>query len=279
MILVWGTTWAAIRIGLAGIPPLTGVSLRFLVASALLLLLAPLFRIRFGKSARERRLWWANALLSFCGSYVVVYWAEQYVPSGLSAVLFATFPLFVAGLAHFTLPGERLTPRSSVGIVVGFLGVAVIFSEDLRKLGSPMVATAAAVFLLSPIVSALANVAVKKWGAGIHPVSLTAIPMGIAGGITGAAALLLERDREIRFDAVSVGAVLYLAILGSAFTFTIYYWLMSHIPVSRLALITYAIPVVAVIVGAVFLDESLTGRVLAGSTMVMGGVGLALRRR
>jgi drug/metabolite transporter (DMT)-like permease len=244
-----------------------------------LLVLSRLSRIRLGRSSTERRLWWSNALLSFSGSYAIVYWAEQYVPSGLSAVLFATFPLFVSILAHFFLPGERLSPRSTAGILVGFLGVAVIFSEDLRKLGSPMVATASAVFLLSPIVSAVANVAVKKWGAGIHPFSLTAIPMGLAGAITGLAALTLERERDIRFDGVSVGALLYLAILGSAFTFTVYFWLMSHLPATRLALITYAIPVVAVLVGSIFLDEPLTSRVLLGAGCVVGGVAMAVRRR
>lgn len=276
---MWGTTWAAIRIGLAGVPPLTGVSLRFLAAAALLFALAPFFKVRFGGSATERRLWWVNALLSFCGSYSVVYWAEQYVPSGLAAILFATFPLLVALLAHFALPDERLTRRSVGGVLIGFLGVAVIFSEDLHELGSPMVATASAVFLISPVVSAIANVAVKKWGSGIHPVSLTAVPMGMAGAIVGAAALALERDREVRFDGVSVGALLYLAILGSAFTFTVYYWLMSHVPATRLSLITYAIPVVAVVVGAVFLDEPLTDRILAGAALVVLGVALAVARR
>lgn len=275
--LVWGTTWAAIRIGLGGIPPLTGVSLRFLAASLLLLALAPLAKVRFGRTAIERRLWWSNALLSFVGSYVVVYWAEQYVPSGLGSILFATFPLIVTVLAHFVLPGERMTPLSSIGVLVGFVGVGVIFSEDLRKLGGPMVTTAAAVFLISPLVSAIASVAVKKWGAGIHPVSLTAVPMGMASAITGVLALGFERDRALRFDAVSVGAILYLAVLGSAFTFTVYYWLMKHLPATRLALIAYTIPVVAVFVGAVFLDEPLTGRVLAGSVLVLGGVALAVR--
>lgn len=261
---------------MGGVPPLTGVSLRFLVASLLLLALAPLARVRFGRTAVERRLWWANALLSFVGSYVVVYWAEQYVPSGLGSILFATFPLIVTVLAHFALPGERMTPLASVGVVLGFVGVGVIFSEDLGKLGGPMVTTAAVVFLASPIVSAIASVAIKKWGAGIHPVSLTAVPMGMASAITGVLALTFEREREIRFDAVSVGAVLYLAVLGSAFTFTVYYWLMKHLPASRLALIAYTIPVVAVFVGAVFLDEAITGRVLAGSALVLCGVALAV---
>lgn len=277
--LVWGTTWAAIRIGLEGVPPLTGVSLRFLIAGAFLGIFVPLFGIRLGRSKTERRLWVVNALFSFVGSYSIVYWAEQYVPSGLTAVLFATFPLLVAGMAHFTLPGERLSSRSIFGVVLGFVGVAVIFSDDFEKLGGPRVGFAAAVLLLAPFVSAVANVAVKKWGAGIHPVSLTAVPMAMAGGLTGIAALAFERGREVRFDATSTGALLYLAILGSAFTFTVYYWLMSHLPATRLALIAYAIPVVAVFVGAIFLAEPVTTRMIAGSSLVVIGVASAARAK
>lgn len=277
--LVWGTTWAAIRIGLEGVPPLAGVSLRFLIAGAFLGIFVPLFGIRLGQSKTERRLWVVNALFSFVGSYSIVYWAEQYVPSGLTAVLFATFPLLVAGMAHFTLPGERLSPRSIFGVVLGFVGVAVIFSDDFEKLGGPKVGFAAAVLLLAPLVSAVANVAVKKWGAGIHPVSLTAVPMAMAGGLTGIAALAFERGREVRFDATSTGALLYLAILGSAFTFTVYYWLMSHLPATRLALIAYAIPVVAVFVGAIFLAEPVTTRMIAGSSLVVIGVAAAARAK
>ena len=94
--LIWGTTWAAIQIGLQGIAPFTGVALRFAIAAAVLLAFVRALRIRLGTSRRERGLWLVNGGLAFSVSYAVVYWAEQWVPSGLAAVLFATYPLFVA---------------------------------------------------------------------------------------------------------------------------------------------------------------------------------------
>jgi len=163
--LIWGTTWAVIRLGLEGLPPFTGVSLRFLVAGALLLALVPAFGVRFTWSRRELGLWLLNGALAFSASYGIVYWAEQHIPSGLAAVLFATYPLFVAGLAHFALPAERLSAGASGGVLLGFLGVAVIFSDDLRSLGGESVRVVALVFLVSPLVSAIATVAVKRWGA------------------------------------------------------------------------------------------------------------------
>lgn len=275
--LIWGTTWAAIRIGLTGIPPFAGVALRFGIAAVVLLAFGLLLGVPFGRHTREPALWLVNTALSFCVSYGVVYWTEQWVPSGLAAVLFATFPLFVAILAHFMLPGERLAPGSVVGIVLGFAGVAVIFSEDFGLLGGPRVALAAGVMLVSPVVSSVASVAVKRWGGGIHPISLTAIPMAFTAMIMGAIALFVERDRDLSFDARSVTALLYLAIFGSAVTFSLYYWLLSHVSATRLSLIAYLVPVMAVAVGAGFMDEPITGRTLAGSGLVVAGVAITVR--
>ena len=225
---IWGTTWAAIRVGLQGVPPFTGVALRFAIAGTLLLALAPALGVRLGRLPHEKALWVANGILSFCLSYSVVYWSEQYLPSGLAAVLFATCPLFVAVLAHFLLRRERLAPLAVVGLVLGFAGVAVIFSDDLALLGGESVRHAALVMLVSPLVSAV---------------------------------------------------LLYLAVLGSAVTFTVYYWLLARVAATRVALVSYLIPIVAVAVGAVLFDEPLRPRLLAGSALILAGVAIVTRRR
>jgi drug/metabolite transporter (DMT)-like permease len=275
--LIWGTTWAAIRIGLEGIPPFTGVAARFAIAAVILLVYARATGVSMGHSRRERWLWVSNAVLSFSASYGVVYWAEQWVPSGLGAVIFSTYPLMIAVMSHFALPGERLTPLSVGGILLGFAGVAVIFSTDFEALGGRQVMIASLVMLISPLTAAASSVIVKRYGAGVHPVSLTAIPMGMTAGLMAALALGLERHREIVLDTVSVSALLYLAIFGSAVTFTLYYWLLARIPATRAALIAYMIPVVAVFVGAVFLDEPITTHSLIGSALVIAGVALTVQ--
>lgn len=279
LILIWGTTWAAIRIGLEGIPPFAGVALRFGIAGLFLIGLAMVRRVPLGASRLERRLWWINGLLSFCLSYGVVYWAEQWVPTGLAAVLFSTFPLFVALLAHVWLPDERLDTVSVLGILLGVGGVAAIFSEDLGALGGRHIAVASLVFMLSPIASSVANVAVKKWGRGIPSLSLTAVPMGMTAAIMGSLALVVEQGRSIRWTGATVGSLLYLSICGSALTFTLYFWLLKHISATRLSLITYGIPVVAVVVGWLVLDETLTLRTLLGAILILAGVGLVVSPR
>lgn len=275
--LIWGTTWAAIRIGLEGIPPFTGVSIRFGIAAIVLLIAARLRGVRLGALRRERWLWAANALLSFCISYGVVYWCEQWVPSGLASVLFSTFPLFVAIMSHFALPEERLTLRGAFGVLLGFAGVAVIYSQDLTLLGGPQVVFAATVFLVSPFVSAISQVLVKRWGRGVHPFSLTAVPMAITAVVMGCVAFLTEREARITFNAASISALLYLALAGSAVTFSLLYWLLARLSATRVSLVAYTIPVVAVCVGALFLGEVITPRIIAGSAMVLVGVFLAAR--
>lgn len=270
--LVWGTTWAAIRVGLDGIPPLSGVALRFALAGGVLAVLARHLGVRPGWSRREVSLFAANALLSFCVSYSVVYWAEQYLPSGLTAVLFATHPLMVALLAHFVLPGERLSRLAVAGLLLGFAGVGVIFSDDLRQLGGEQVRFAALVLLVAPAASAAAGVAAKRWGHGIHPLSMAAMPMLFSVVVMAPAALAIEHARPLVLDLRSVGALLYLALFGSALTFTVYYWLLARVSATAVSLTSFTIPVVAVAVGVAVFDEPLRARLLLGSALVLAGV-------
>ncbi len=277
MVVIWGTTWAAIRVGLEFVPPFTGVAIRFAVAAAVLAAAGLLLGIPLTGSPPERRLWVVHGVLTFCASYTITYWAEQYVPSGLTSVLFATFPLFVVVLAHWVLPDERLRRASMLGVVVGFAGVAVIFSEDLTALGGPEVLIGSLVMLLAPFASAIGNVAVKRWGSAVHPLSLNVGGMTLTAVLVGGLAAVVERDQEVVFNATSVGSILYLALLGSALTFSLYFWLLQSMSATRLALIAYVIPVVAVAVGTLAFDEPLTARLVGGGLLVLFGVGLASR--
>lgn len=276
--LIWGSTWAAIRVAVRGVPPLTGVALRFALAGVLLLLVATVQRVPLGRAPYERRLWMTNALLTFAGSYGIVFWAEQWVPSGLSSVLFATFPLWTVLLAPLLLPGERIGWRAAAGVALGFLGVAVIFSRDLM-LGGDRVVVAAAVFLLAPLLSAVANLLTKRYGAGVHPLSLTALPMLLGALVVAPVAVGTEDLRRATFDRASLVALVYLAVVGSALAFTVYYWLLRRITVVASSMVTYTAPVVAVAIGAVFLDERLGPHSLLGAALVLAGVVLTVWRR
>ena len=277
--IIWGTTWAAIRIGLNGMGPFTAVAIRFALATAILLAIAKVLKVPFGVQPREKMLWVLNGFLFFSVSYGVVYWSELYVPSGLASILFATFPLLVHVLAHWLLPAEPLYPRTGLGALVAFAGIFVIFSEDLSRIGGHKTAAAAGVLLISPVVSAVSSVLVKRWGAGIHPISLAAMPMAIATAVMTVMALVFERNTPLHFTRETVGSLLYLSIFGSATTFTLYYWLLGHVRASRVALIAYATPVIAVATGVLVLHEPLTARFLIGGLLVIAGVAFSAKSR
>lgn len=279
LVAIWGTTWAVIRIGLGGIPPFTGVALRFGIAGLVLWIAAFAIGLRGPKLRAPWWLWTAQGLLTFGVSYGLVYWAEQWVPTGLTAVLFATFPLWVAVLAHVALPGERMRPIGVVGLLIALGGVVLLFSQDLRSLGGSRVAFASAVLLLAPLSSAIAQIVVKRWGSAVHPVTLNAGSMVIASAVMGVLAFALERHRSVRFDATSVGSLLYLALLGTCVTFSLYFWLLRHMTATGLSLTAYAIPVVAVVIGALVFDEPVTPQLLLGGLLVVAGTALAAVRR
>ncbi len=279
LIAIWGTTYAAIRIGLETMPPFLGIAVRFAIAGAVLIVGCRLAGIEWRRDGNLWGLWTFNAVTHFAIPYGVVYWAEQWLSSGLAAVLFTTFPLFVAVLAHWLVPGERLRPLAVVGVLLGVAGVAVIYSDDLGALADPQTRLAAWVFLASPIAAALGDVVIKRSFSHVHPVSLTAPCLLITAVITGALALGFEDVGAADFGFRSWAVLLYLALVGTSLAFVVYFRLLSRVTVTALSLITFGIPIVALAVGALLLDETVTPRVVAGAALVLAGVWAALRRR
>ncbi len=279
--VIWGTTWAAIRITLGAIPPITGVALRFALAGLILVAIGYFRGVRFGSTRGERWLWVVNAATTFAGSYGIVYWGEQWVPSGLAAVLFATLPLWVVTLGHFLLPGERRGWGRFGGVLFGFVGVALLFSEDFDKFGGPKVLFASTIFLVAPLLSALGSLAVKRWGGEVSPLSIAGVPMLMTGVAMGLLALVIERDRELLGPVAAPGAwlaTLYLALFGSAVSFSLYFWLLARRSAVVASLISYTVPICAVLVGWLAFREPVTWRLLAGGGIVLLGVAATLRR-
>lgn len=277
--LIWGSTWLVIKVGLEELPPFLSAGLRFTIASIVLFAVARLRGVRTPSGWPVHIGLLAIGLFGFGLSYGSVYWSEQYLTSGLTAVLFATQPFAVMAMAHVAVPGERMTLLKALGVGLGFLGTLLIFGGDLDAT-HPRALTAAAVVLLSPAASAASNVGIKRWGPHLHPFHLTALPMAY-----GAAALLAisfgteDLSNVNLATPVAVGSILYLAILGSVVAFLIYYSLLLQVPVTTLALVTYVYPVVAVGLGYLVLGETLGGRVLAGTLLILVGIAVATRRR
>src|SRR5919106_6993764 len=133
---IWGSTWLFIKLGLEELPPITFAGIRFVIACAILFSFIRARRIQLPADGRD---WWllaSTGVLSFSLNYGLVFWGEQYISSGLAALLQATIPAFGLVIAHFYLPGERMTPAKIFGVIMGVAGVGVIFSNQLSVAGS-----------------------------------------------------------------------------------------------------------------------------------------------
>lgn len=280
LVLVWGSTWLVIKIGLEDMPPFLSAGVRFLLGAAILFVLARAKRIRTPRSARLHLALLALGLTTFSLSYGAVYWSEQYLPSGLTAVLFATHPFFTLVLAHPVLPAERFSVRKLIGIVIGFTGVAMIFRTDLGAT-DPNAGVAAAVLLLSPLAAALSGVSIKRWGSGIHPYTLTTLPMTYGAIVLLAISIVTEDVGATTWSATAVASIVYLAVFGSVVGFVVYYSLLRQVPVTTLNMISYLFPIVAVVLGYVVLDEVLDRLAVAGAAAIVTGIAIATygRRR
>src|SRR5437016_536088 len=132
---IWGSTWLFIKIGLVDLPPITFAGIRFVIAFAILVGLAQLRHARWPRRRAEWILIAISGALQFGLNYGLVFWGEQYIPSGLAAVLQSTFPVFGFVIAHFYLAQERMTLVKMLGVLLGVFGVAVIFSDQLSIAG------------------------------------------------------------------------------------------------------------------------------------------------
>jgi drug/metabolite transporter (DMT)-like permease len=277
---IWGSTWLFIKLGLADLPPLTFAGIRFLFASLILLALILARGLRW---PRQRKDWLVIAivgLLQFSLNYGLVFWGEQRISSGLAAVLQSTFPAFGLVIAHFYLPDERMTSKKVAGVLLGFTGVAIIFSQQLSFTGQSALLGSVAL-VLSAFFGSYGNVLVKAYGTQIDPFVLAAGQM-VCGFPPLLALGIATEGNPLRFHWTPMAflALAYLVIVGSVLAFTLFYWLVRHMDVVNTMLIALVTPVVAVILGMLVLHEQLNWRLFAGAACIISGIGfIVLRKR
>jgi drug/metabolite transporter (DMT)-like permease len=276
--LVWGSTYLALRVMVRTIPPLLGSGVRFLVAGVVLY---PFLVARRGwggvrVSTREAGASALVGILFLAGGTGLVTVAERDVPSGLAAVLVAAMPLGVVLLRR--LAGEPVPRATSVGVVAGLAGVAVLLLP-----GNP--APEAGWFGLVLILVADASMAVASFASSRLPVPgdtlvATALELLAAGFVLCAAGLLTGEAANLdveRFSAESLASLAYLIVAGSLVAYTAYVWLLANAPVSKATTHTHVNPVVAVVLGWLILQERVTLATLAGTALVVGSVAAVVR--
>lgn len=277
--LIWGTVWLFIKIGLRDLPPFSFAGLRLAVALCVLLPLLALRRTHWPRTRRERALIASTGFLLLGGNYALLYWGAQHISSGLTAVLQAATPAFGLFLARKFLPGERATPAGLAALALGVLGVAVIFSDQLRVAGWSALLGSAAVAAGAALV-ALAYVLIKAHGAGLPPTTLMAGQM-LCGMIPLLAVGFVREGSPLsfRWTPSAAASLIYLALAGSLAAFWLNYWLLRRMDAMKVLLMSIPEPLIAVVIGALVLGERLTRQTAAGGALVLLSVWLALKRR
>lgn len=276
--VVWSSTWLAIKIGLRDLPPISFVAIRFLIA-IIVLLAVSIGRTRLLPQGRNDYVVLAiTGLLMFAVNYTLLFWAELHVSSGLAAVLQATIPIFGMIFAHWMLPDEPLRLQKLAGAITALGGVAVICGRLLGFKG-PLAFWGGVAVVIGAASAAFANVLVKARSMQLAPAMLAAWQM-----IFGVAPLLLlgfavdGNPARFHWTPTSVFCLLYLAVIGSALTFLLLYWLLPRLTVAQLQSISLITPPGAVMLGWLLGGETFPLSSLLGAGLVLAGVSMIFRR-
>jgi drug/metabolite transporter (DMT)-like permease len=283
LVAIWSSTWVAIKVGLGDTPPLLGAGVRFALAGVGLLVLA-----RFSRRPLRTDFVLASILaaLPFAATYGLIYWSEQYVPSGLAAVLFGVLPIYVAVIASVALRDEPLRARLFLGVVLALGGLIVAFSESVA-LGSDRYALVAAfACVAAPLGAAIGTVATKRRGARLDAMVLNGWAACGGGVLLLVASAVSESWGDASWTVSAVGSILYLAAIGTALAFVTLTRLLRELPAVTMSFLSLMLPFGALAFGALIEGEPLTFAELVGAALVAAGIAVAqlpvatlLRRR
>jgi drug/metabolite transporter (DMT)-like permease len=271
--VLWGSSFFFVAVAVRELPPLTIVGLRIGIAALALWTLLPALGLSMPRDRKAWRLFFGIGLLNTVLPSCMTVWAQTHIGPGVAAILNATTPMFTVIIAHFLTPDEKLTFPRLLGVVVGFIGVAVMFGgAALRSLGVNVVAELA--ILMAAIAYAFAGVLGLRFKAmGITPISA-------ATGLATASALLLLPVMVIAEkpwthpvpDGATIAAILGLALVSTVVGYILYYHILATAGATNLLLVAFLAPVSAIMLGAIVLGERLEPKHFAG----MGLIGLGL---
>lgn len=278
MCLIWGLTWFFLKYSLVEMPLFAGLSIRFLSAGIIFLSIHIIRKKKILVSRKMLLIYLQYGLINFSLCYFLTYWGAKYVFSNLGAILWSLLPLFVAGMAHFCIPDDRLNLRKALGMLIGLFGAILLLTQG-ENLGEGEVTLGLLAILLSVFLAAWPNVYLKMQNEKVDSYHLNGFGMSFAGLVFSVFYFLYERGQTIPLDFNNVGAVFFLTVPGTVLTWGIYIWLFNYLPVTQISYTAFYPPIVASLVGWLFLGESLPFVAIIGSMMIIGGGYLVVSKK
>lgn len=271
--LIWGSTWLAIRVVVRDVPPLEAVAVRFLAAGALLLGIAVLQKRRWPANGAQWNAIFVLSLTIMALPYGLLFWAEQYVTSSMSAVLYSASPLAVSLITPVMM--HRKVPRRAVyAMVIAFGGILVLFYENPST--SRLVIIGGTAVLFSMLLTSWSVVYAKQRLRDVDSVVATGLQSLMGSVLLSWGSWSLEAHRHATWSSRAIVAMVFLTIFGSMAAFVIYYWLLKKLQPYQLSTISLIIPLVAILLG--LLDgEPIPLLMLVAVVVVLGSVWSVLR--
>jgi drug/metabolite transporter (DMT)-like permease len=275
MVLLWGSTWAAIKIGVAEVPPYLFAFERAVAVSTILTLVVVALRQSFPRTRAALIASGVAGLFNIGTSWALIFWAEQFVPSGLVAVFGAMAPVWTAILAHFFVRGDRLSRLKVVALVLGLVGTALLVGAPAPSEG-PNALLATALLAVMPISWAIAAILIARYLSRESPIAVVGV-----GTWVGAAFLLpfalTQVGQPQHWTLSAVLAFAYLVIGGSCIGLVLNAWLFRKLRPTTVTLSQVLIPTQALLIGALALGEAFTLQMLLGAALVVSAVALNAR--
>ena len=273
--VIWGSTYLGIRLAIETLPPFLMAASRFSLAGAILLIWAVLKGERFIPPFRMWRRAFVIGGLLLLGGNGGVTWAEKYVPTGLAALLVAAEPLWVVVL-NWALSRRRPNSRVLLGVLIGLSGVAMLVGDGFRSNSdSRLSLISGGVVLLAGFCWAAGSVYSNRRPLEVSTLMAAGMQMLSGGALLFVFALITGDVQRLNLSQTtwtSIGAFVYLLVLGSLVGFTAYSWLLNNVTPARAATYAYVNPVVAVLLGWLVAGEPLTSRMLTAAAVIIGSV-------
>jgi len=272
--LFWGSTYLGIRIAVEHIPPALMCGARFSISGSLMLVYCAITGRNIRHSSLQLAQLAAIGLLLLMGGNMTLSYAEQYLPSGLSALIVAVVPLWFLVLDSLLLGEHRISRRGLAGLGLGIAGIVILLWPELTKTGTLGRAQfwASLSLLLASFSWALGSVLSKRWKSGADPLSATGWQMTFAGLGNLLFAAFAGNFSRVVWTPRGISAVLYLVVCGSWIGYTAYIFLLQHVPTSKVSTYAYVNPVVAVFLGWLVMHERVDAYILVGSAIVIASV-------
>lgn len=272
LVLIWGSTWAAIKVGVDAVPPFVFAFERAVLVSVILTGLSLALRQGF---PRGRRVILATILVGIINtgsSWAIIFWSEQYVPSGLVAVFGAAGPIWTAFFAHFLVRSDRLSGLKVIGLILGVVGIGILVGAPSAS-SRPEALVAAVLLALMPISWAVGTILQVRMLHRGSPLPLVAVGTW-AGAIVLLPLAMAQSGERSNWGPEAALAMAYLVIFGSCVGLVLQLWLTRRLRPTTMTLMQVVISAQALLVGALALGETVTWRMLAGAALVAIAVAL-----